>query len=203
MGYQACCNAARRDVVAEGNVGAGTGATVGKLLGMGRAMKGGFGCHALQVGALQVGALVAVNCLGDVIDPASGTRLAGLLQDDLTTLADSEAQMTQSYAEQKNLFAGNTTIGTIVTNARLTKAQASKIASMAHNGYARTMRPAHTMFDGDTIYTLATGQVEADVSVLGLLAARVMERAVVSAINKAGPLFGLKCAADLQSKENG
>ncbi len=203
MGYQACCNAARRDVVAEGNVGAGTGATVGKLLGMGRAMKGGFGCHALQVGALQVGALVAVNCLGDVIDPASGTRLAGLLQDDLTTLADSEAQMTQSYAEQKNLFAGNTTIGTIVTNARLTKAQASKIASMAHNGYARTMRPAHTMFDGDTIYTLATGQVEADVSVLGLLAARVMERAVVSAINKADPLFGLKCAADLQSKENG
>lgn len=196
MGYQACANATNRPC-AEGCVGAGTGATVGKILGMGRAMKGGLGCHAVQVGALKVGALVAVNCLGDVIDPETGERLAGLLNEDLSGLADTEAVLIASHAEKKNLFAGNTTIGIVATNAVLTKSQATKLASMAHNGYARTMRPAHSMFDGDTIFTLATGHVEADVSVLGLLAARAMERAVVAAIRKATPLFGLKCLADL------
>ena len=106
--------------------------------------------------------------------------------------------MIQSYAEKKNLFACNTTIGIIATNAILTKSQAAKLASMAQNGYARTMRPAHSMFDGDTIFTMVTGHVEADLSVLGLLSARVMERAVISAIKKTRPLFGLKCSADLE-----
>jgi len=198
MGYRACRNATN-EACAEGNVGAGAGATVGKVLGMARAMKSGLGCHAIQVGALKIGALVAVNCLGDVIDPETGERLAGLLNEDLTRLADTEAAMIQSYATKKNVFAGNTTIGIIATNAILTKSQAAKLASMAQDGYARAMRPAHSMYDGDSIFTLATGHVEADSSVLGLLSARVVERAIVSAVKKAGPLFGHKCRADLQA----
>lgn len=197
MGYEACGNATDK-ACAEGSVGAGAGATVGKILGMGRAMKSGLGCHAIQVGALKIGAIVAVNCLGDVIDPQTGERIAGLLNEDLTGLADTEAVMIQSYDNKKNLFAGNTTIGIIATNAMLTKSQATKLSSMAQNGYARTIRPAHSMFDGDTIFTMATGHVEADLSVLGLLSARVMERAVISAIKHSRPLFGLKCFSDLR-----
>jgi len=201
MGYQACQNASNR-VCAEGNVGAGTGATVGKILGMARAMKGGLGSYAVQAGPLKIGAIVAVNCLGDVIDPETGDRVAGVLNEDMTGIADTEALMVQSYAEKKNLFAGNTTIGIVATNAILTKSQAAKLASMAQNGYARTMRPAHSMFDGDTIFTMATGHVEADLSVLGLLSARVMERAVISAVKNTFSLFGLKCSADLQGNSD-
>jgi L-aminopeptidase/D-esterase-like protein len=186
------------EACAEGNVGAGAGATVGKVLGMERAMKSGLGCHAVQVGALKIGALVAVNCLGDVIDPETGERLAGLLNEDLTKLADTEAVMIQSYATKKNLFAGNTTIGIIATSAILTKSQAAKLASMAQNGYARAMRPAHSMCDADSIFALATGHVDADSSLLGLLSAWVVERAIVSAVKKARPLFGPNCRADLQ-----
>jgi L-aminopeptidase/D-esterase-like protein len=197
MGYQASRNATSL-ACEEGCVGAGTGATVGKIMGMERAMKSGLGCYAIQVDELKIGAMVAVNCLGDVIDPKTGERLAGLLKADRTELADTETVMIQSHAEKKNLFAGNTTIGIVATNAMLTKSQATKLASMAQNGYARTMRPAHSMFDGDTIFTMATGRVEADLSVLGLLSARVMERAVISAVKKAEPLFGLRCWADLE-----
>jgi L-aminopeptidase/D-esterase-like protein len=200
MGYQACRNASR-GVCAEGNVGAGTGATVGKILGMARAMKSGLGCHAIQIGALRIGALVAVNCLGDVLDPETGERLAGLVNEEQTAFGDTEAVMVQSYADKKNLFAGNTTIGVIATNAVLNKSQATKLASMAHDGYARTMRPAHSMFDGDTIFTMATGHVEADLSVIGLLSARVMERAVISAVKKSRSLFGLKCSADFSKRK--
>lgn len=196
MGYEACRNAGRS--CPQGNVGAGTGATVGKILGMNRAMKSGLGMYALEIDRLQVGALVAVNCLGDVIDPQTGEKLAGLLAEDGRTPADTEEAMIAAYAEKKNLFAGNTTIGVVATNAALEKAQAAKLASMAHNGYARTMRPAHSMVDGDTIFTLATGLVEADLSTVGLLAARVMERAVVNAVRNTSSLGGLKCFADLK-----
>jgi len=196
MGYEACRNAGRS--CPQGNVGAGTGATVGKILGMNRAMKSGLGMYALEIDRLQVGALVAVNCLGDVIDPQTGEKLAGLLAEDGRTPADTEEAMIAAYAEKKNLFAGNTTIGVVATNAALEKAQAAKLASMAHNGYARTMRPAHSMVDGDTIFALATGLVEADLSTVGLLAARVMERAVVNAVRNTSSLGGLKCFADLK-----
>ena len=195
MGYQACRNADKN--CPQGNVGAGTGATVGKILGMNRAMKSGLGTHAVQVGDLKVGALVAVNCLGDVIDPETVTKLAGPLSDDGKTLADTEDRMIQGYADKKNLFSGNTTIGVVVTNASFNKAQVTKLASMSHNGYARTMRPAHTMVDGDTIFALSTGSIGADLSVVGLLAARVMERAVVAAVKNASSLGGLKCYADM------
>jgi L-aminopeptidase/D-esterase-like protein len=197
MGYQACLNASHTEC-RQGNIGAGTGATVGRIHGMKRAMKSGLGSHALQVDALKIGALVAVNCLGDVIDPNTGERLAGPLNEDMRTLENTEELMTGSYANPKNRFSSNTTIGVVATNAELTKSQATKVASMAQDGYARTMRPAHSMFDGDTIFALATEKVRADVSVIGLLAARAVERAVVSAVKNATCLCGFKCYADLR-----
>lgn len=190
MGYRACLNASSGEC-GQGNVGAGAGASVGKVLGMERAMKSGLGYHAVQAGKLRVGAIVAVNSLGDVVDPLTGERIAGVLGKDGGIL-DSEEIMIGQSAGMKNRFVSNTTIGVVATNAALTKPQASKVASMAHNGYARTLRPAHSMFDGDTIFSLATGKVEADVNVVGLLAARVMERAVVAAVKNATPLCGLK-----------
>lgn len=198
MGYRACLNAGAAPF-RSGSVGAGTGASVGKISGMERAMKGGLGSFALEVEGLQVGALVAVNCLGDVVDPLTGEKLAGALGDDGRTLADTEEIMIRALAEKRDLFSGNTTIGVVATNAALTKAQAAKLASMAQNGYARTMRPAHSMVDGDTIFALATGGMEADLSVVGLLAARVMERAVVAAVKNAESLCGLKSYADFRS----
>lgn len=196
MGYAACAEATA-DHCRQGCVGAGAGASVGKILGMARAMKSGLGCSAVQVGELKVGAVVAVNCLGDVIDPHSGTPLAGLLSEDLSRLADTEEVIMQTCLEQRNPFVDNTTIGLVATNAVLTKAQATKLASLSHNGLARTIRPAHTMFDGDTIFTMATGRVKVDLSVLGPLAVRVTETAVVAAIKHAHSLHGLKCHADL------
>ncbi len=196
MGYEACLDA-RPGNCRQGSIGAGTGATVGKILGMGRAMKSGLGSYALRIDELVVGAMVAVNCLGDVVDPLSGRKLAGLLNDDMLTLSDTEEIMIRSHSEKKDLFSGNTTIGIIATNAAFTKAQATKLASMAQNGYARTMRPAHSMYDGDTIFAMATGPVAADLSVVGLLAARVMERAVIAAVKNALSLCGLKCCNDI------
>jgi len=196
MGYQACSNA-RQDETSLGNVGAGTGASVGKLLGMARAMKGGLGSFAFQAGDLKVGALVAVNCLGDVLDPVTGQKRAGLLNEDRTGVDDTENQMVDALKAGSNLFAGNTSLGVIVTNADLTKARAAKLASMAHNGFARTMRPAHSMFDGDTIFAMSCGTVAADLSVVGLMAARAMERAVVAAVENTQSLFGLPACRDL------
>jgi L-aminopeptidase/D-esterase-like protein len=196
MGYQACL-AAGGSGSGQGNTGAGTGASVGKIFGMSRAMKSGLGSFAVQAGDLKIGAIVAVNALGDVIDPETGERLAGALNEDLNGLADTEEYLINSSLENKNFFSGNTTIGVVASNAVLTKAQASKMASMAHDGYARTIRPAHTMFDGDTIFALATGRVEADFTLVGLLAAKVVERAVVAAVKNASPLCGLKCSSDL------
>ena len=196
MGYQACGNA-RQDETSLGNVGAGTGASVGKLLGMDRAMKGGLGSFAFQAGDLKVGALVAVNCLGDVLDPVTGQKRAGLLNEDRTGVDDTENEMVDALKPGSNLFAGNTSLGVIVTNADLTKARAAKLASMAHNGFARTMRPAHSMFDGDTIFAMSCGTVAADLSVVGLMAARAMERAVVAAVENTQSLFGLPACRDL------
>jgi len=197
MGYKACMNAGAGG--SQGCLGAGTGATVGKILGMSRAMKSGLGCYALQVESLQVGALVAVNCLGDVVDPLTGKRLAGPLNEDMQTLDDTEEIMIRSCFDRKSLFNRNTTIGVVATNAAFTKAQATKLASMAQNGYARTMRPAHSMYDGDTIFAMSTGNIAADLSVVGLLAARVMERAVIAAVENATSLCGLRSRADLKS----
>jgi L-aminopeptidase/D-esterase-like protein len=199
MGYEACLNANNKECV-NGNVGAGAGATVGKILGMERAMKSGLGTYCVQTGDLKVGAVVAVNCLGDVIDPGTGEILAGVLSEDLKTLSNTEEIMIREYADKadkRDPFSGNTSIGIIATNAKLTKSEANKVASMAHNGYGRTLRPAHSMFDGDTIFAIATDQVNGEISVVGLLAARVMEQAVIRAIKKTSSLCGFKCYNDL------
>ncbi|MBU0989969.1 MAG: P1 family peptidase [Pseudomonadota bacterium] len=196
MGYEACLNA-NDTACAEGCVGAGTGATVGKILGMERCMKGGLGAYCLQAGDLKVGAIVAVNCLGDVIDPRTGETLAGVLDENRSRFLNSEEIMIREFASRKIEFGGNTTIGVIATNARLTKSQANKVASMAHDGYGRTMRPAHSMFDGDTIFAVSTGSVETDVNVVGLLAARTMEQAVIRAVKKATPLCGVKSCSEV------
>lgn len=196
MGYAACENAG--GPLEQGNAGAGTGACVGKLLGMETAMKSGVGCFGLESGSLQVAAVVAVNCLGDVVDPENNNRVvAGLLNPDLQSFADTQKVMAKKFGEGSDLFSGNTTIGVVVTNARLTKAQAKKMASMAHNGYARAMRPAHSMYDGDTIFTMATGKVDADLTVAGMMAAMVVERACVRAATQATALYGLKCHKDM------
>ncbi|HHV47230.1 MAG TPA: P1 family peptidase [Tissierellia bacterium] len=196
MGYNACINATDKECP-NGNVGAGTGATVGKFLGLERAMKGGLGSYAVEIGDLKVGAIVAVNALGDIVDPETGEILAGLLDERGEKLIGTEREMVKAYNKKKNLFSGNTTIGVVATNGILTKAEANKLASMAHNGYARAIRPAHSIFDGDTIFAMATGKVEADINVIGLLAAKVMERAVVNAVKSADSAYGIKSYKEL------
>jgi len=198
MGYEACKNAGTGPV-AEGNVGAGTGATVGKFHGVAHMMKSGLGTYGVQIGALQVAAIVAVNALGDVVDVDTGKRIAGLLNEDNTALSNTEEAMYAQYAEDKNVFSGNTTIGCIVTNAKLTKSQANKLASIAHNGYARAIRPVHTMADGDTIFVMATGEVEAMPDAVGALATEVMARAINRAVRMAEPAYGLKAARDFET----
>ncbi|QGU96526.1 peptidase S58 family protein [Clostridium bovifaecis] len=199
MGYKACLNASKSECL-EGNIGAGTGATIGKVLGPEFAMKGGLGTYTLKVGDLIVGAIVAVNCLGDVIDPKDGKIVAGVLNENKNGLRDTEDIMLSQYDNKKNLYNGNTTIGIIVTNAKLTKAETNKVASMAHNGYGRTIYPVHTMYDGDTIFSIATGKVEADVNVVGLLAARTMERAIVKAVKTSTSIHGYKSYRDLSKQ---
>jgi len=190
MGYEACLNSEDNEVE-QGNVGAGCGATVGKILGLDRAMKGGLGTYALQVGAVKIGAVVAVNCLGDVIDYKTGNILAGVLNETHTEFIDTSKIMLDNIEQKKNLFSGNTTIGTIITNAKLTKSKANKIASIAQNGYAKTIRPAHTIFDGDTIFVMSTGKVEADISTIGMLATDVLAKALISAIKNTDSLYGV------------
>jgi L-aminopeptidase/D-esterase-like protein len=201
MGYKACLNSNSLECP-EGTVGAGTGATVGKFLGMEYAMKGGLGTYCFKTGDLMVGAIVAVNCLGDVVDSRNGKILAGTLSEDKMSFANTEELMIKQYDSKKKLFSGNTTIGVVATNAQLNKAQANKVASMAHNGYGRTIRPAHSMFDGDTVFAMATGKVEADINVVGMLAARAVEHAVIRAVKTATPLHGFKTCSEMVSNQN-
>ncbi len=199
MGYEACLKAGATEN-RQGNVGAGAGATAGKILGMDRAMKSGLGSYAIETEGLKVGALAVVNCLGDVVDPATGKRLAGPLDEEKRRPLGTEEIMIGSHAEKRNLFGRNTTLGVVATNAALSKPEAAKVASMAHNGYASALRPAHSMYDGDTIFVISTGDLEADLSTVGLLAARVIERAVVAAVKKAEPLCGLTSYSELASR---
>ncbi|MGL4569916.1 MAG: P1 family peptidase [Clostridium sp.] len=197
MGYNACLNSESYKDDVNGNVGAGYGATVGKILGPHTSMKGGLGTYAVDINGLQVGAIVAVNCLGDVVDPSNSEIIAGALNKEDNTFLNSESILVNNIKNPKEPFKGNTTIGLIVTNGIFTKAQSKKIASMAHNGFGRTMRPAHTMFDGDTIFTMATNKVEADVTTVGMLAANVMEKAIIRAVKEAKSLKGVISFNDL------
>lgn len=205
MGYQACL-ASETGSFSVGSVGAGTGATVGKVFGMEHAMKGGLGAFCVKTGKLMVGAVVAVNCFGDVVDPSTGEFLAGAIQQNPFCFLNSERGLWTQFEKTENRFAGNTTIGTILTNACLTKAQAAKVATMAHDGLARTTRPSHTLLDGDAIFALSIGGVAADVSAVGSLAAHVMAQAVVCAVREAASLAGFKAWKDVKNipgeKEN-
>jgi len=198
MGYTACEVAGTGDV-AQGNVGAGTGATVGKFLGAERMMKSGIGTYAVQLGEVQCGALVAVNALGDVLDYNTRRPIAGLLASDGTKLSSTKEVMYREISQQRNVFSGNTTIGCILTNAKLDKNQANKLASLAHNGYAMAISPVHTSVDGDTIFVLATGEEEVNPDTLGVLAAEVMAKAIINAARMAEPAYGLKSAASFMT----
>ncbi len=199
-GYKAC-KAATVNPPAEGNVGAGAGATVGKMFGGKRAMKGGIGTASIKLPGLTVGAIVAVNAVGDVIDPATGKLIAGARTADGKKLAGTMAGILRGESLPPLLGGTNTTIGVIATDAKLDKAQAQKVAEMAHDGLARTINPAHTMFDGDTIFAVATGKTTstqpANVTLIGALAAEAMAQAVVRAIKAARGIQNLPSAADL------
>jgi L-aminopeptidase/D-esterase-like protein len=191
MGYEAC-RSATDGPVAEGSVGAGTGATVGKLLGPRFATKSGLGTASEKIGkGIVVGALVAVNAFGDVVDPASGEILAGARTPVRGGFLDTARRMKGDLGQTVLAFA-NTTIGVVATDARLTKEEANKVAQMAHDGLAAVIRPVHTMFDGDTIFALSTGKKKiGDVSVIGTVAAQVMAQAVLRAVREAESLGGI------------
>ena len=152
-------------------------------------MRSGFGTYAVQAGHLKVGALVAVNALGDVYDGAA--QIAGLRNAEGTGLSNTLEEMFQDVTIAENLFTGNTTLGMIVTNAKLNKTQLTKVAGMTHNGYARAIRPVHTNADGDSIYALSTGGQAGDVNVVGSMAAWAMERAIVRAVRAARSAYDL------------
>jgi len=198
-GYRAA-QAASTGPVAEGNVGAGAGATIGKSAGASRAMKGGVGSAAIRMpDGLIVAALVAVNAAGDVVDPASGRVVAGVRTEDGKALADARKLLTSGAVRQPARLGENTTLGVVATNATLTKTQATKVAEMAHDGFARAIYPSHTMGDGDTIFALATGTLSAtaDVSRVGALAAQVVADAIVRAARQASSIPGYPAARDL------
>ncbi len=184
MGYDACLDAEKNDPKS-GDFGAGCGATVGKICGMSRASNSGLGMYAVRLGELEMAAVVAVNALGDVYDPATGAELAGLRSQDGNELVDSRTEL-YKICKKTDMFTGNTTIGAVITNGAFTKAEMCKIASMTRNAYARCINPVGTMADGDTIYAATVGNVNADINVAGTLAAEVMEKAILNAIKSAG-----------------
>jgi len=207
MAYAACLEAGHAPP-AEGNVGAGCGASVGKIFGLAGAVKSGVGTASAEFGpGIVVGALMVVNPLGDVIDPASGTIVAGarpvrrgpirlggtgIFADTLQVMRGRIGRAILGLASH-----GNTVIGVVATNARLTKEQANFVADMAHDGLARVVRPAHTLLDGDTLFALSTGSKRSDVSLVGAMAAEVVSRAILRAVLAAAPAGGLPSAQSL------
>ena len=204
MGYQACVNAYSGKEPEMGNFGAGTGATVGKWLGDRFHMKSGLGIYAVQLGALQVAAIVAVNALGDILHYDDGHIMAGLLNADKTGFADTCDAMYQTVEQSRELWGSrpgseaashtNTTIGCVLTNARFDKCQCSKLAAITNDGYARAIRPVHTSADGDSIFALASGEVEAGFDAVAALACECMARAINRSASEAEPAYGLLSA---------
>jgi L-aminopeptidase/D-esterase-like protein len=199
MGY-AACQAAQGVPQGDGSVGAGVGATVGKLLGVQQATKGGLGTSFLRgPEGLQVGALAVVNAFGDVVDPGTGAILAGARRDRQSHEFVNTANLLRQGFSRQKFGEFNTTIGVVATNARLTREQAQKIAQMGHNALARCIRPVHTLFDGDMVFTLAHPEVDADLHVLGVLAEAALEQAILSAVQSAQGLGILPTCRDIQS----
>ena len=197
MGREAARRAMEEPNYRDGNYGAGCGATVGKFGGMETCMKTGIGSYAIEIGELRIGALVALNALGDVYDWKNGEKIAGLLSEDKTGFRSTEELMKGSIRKVENKFAGNTTLAAVITNAAFQKAQLCKIAGMAQNGYARSIRPVHTSADGDSIYALSAGNVEADMDLVGVLAAEVVSEAIKRAVSSADSAYGFPAAKDL------
>jgi L-aminopeptidase/D-esterase-like protein len=201
-GYRAASTASDRPV-AEGNIGAGAGSTVGKLLGnRDRAMKAGVGSWAIALpNGLIVAALVAVNALGDIVDPVTGAVVAGVRTEDGKRLADARLLIRSQLSPNASAAGANTTIAVVATNAKLTKVQASRMALMADDGLARAINPAHTPADGDTVFALATGRWEGqvDVGTIGALAAEALSEAIVRAATQATASGGLPSARDLNT----
>lgn len=202
-GYSAASGASR-DPAEEGSVGAGAGATVGKMRGFDRAMKGGFGTASITLeSGLTVAAAVAVNAAGDVVDPATGQVVAGARTPDGTGFVDMRRVLRRGGLENGDpdtpSGGGNTTIGVVATNATLTKAEATKVAQMAQDGFARAIYPAHTPRDGDTVFSLATGgwTGESDVTLVGSLAADVTAEAILRAVRAADGLPGIPSVSEL------
>ena len=207
MGYQACQNATN-DPPLEGNTGAGSGATVGKILGMTQAVKSGIGTASMDIGGgVVVGAIAVANAVGDVIDPQTGRIIAGARPLHKGPLNVGGSDTFANTLEVMKTFTGrvllgfasksNTVIGLVATNARLNKEQANKVAQMAQDGLARVIRPAHTMLDGDTIFALATGKKDADVNIVGAFAAEVFAAAILRGVRAATSAAGLPAAGDL------
>lgn len=180
MGYAACVDAETPHPSC-GSIGAGTGASVGKLYGMTRATKTGLGIFAVSVGELQMAAIVVLNALGDIYNPQNGQKIAGLRTEDGQGLSDTCQELYQ-ISQRTDLFTGNTTIGAVITNGAFSKAELSKIASMTRCAYARCINPVGTMADGDSIYAVSVGTVSADINVAGTLAAEVMAEAIQRAV---------------------
>ena len=196
MGYQACLNASE-DQPEEGNVGAGTGAVVGKILSLKMAMKSGIGTASVDIGGGgKVAAIVAVNAFGDVIDPETSEIIAGArglkgFADTLKVMKSFVGRKVMSFASA----ADNTVIGAVATNVKLNKEQITKVAQMAHNGLARTIRPAFSLFDGDTVFALSAGEVEMDPNIVGAYAAIAYQEAILRAVRSAEKVAGLPAAS--------
>ena len=207
MGYEACKNAFAGAEFKQGNYGAGCGATVGKFRGSADMMKAGLGAYAVQVGDVKIGAIVALNALGDIYDIERKKVIAGILKPDHSGLDDSLRVMYDEVGKARYLWGDeeknnsiksvtNTTIACVITNARLDKVWANKLAQVAHNGYAKAILPTHTTADGDTIFAMASGQVEVGIDALLALSVEVMALAIRNAALYAAPAYGLKAASD-------
>ena len=197
MGYEAARRAMEAPNYRDGNYGAGCGATVGKILGMDYCMKSGIGSYAVQTGALQVGAIVVVNALGDIFDWKTGKQIAGLLSEDRRSLRSTAEQMKTSIESVNNRFTGNTTLAVVITNGVFNKTQLCKIAGMAQDGVARAIHPVHTSADGDSVYAVSVGAVEADQDLTGTLAAEVVSEAILRAVIHAKSAYGYPSVAEL------
>ncbi|MDR0597185.1 MAG: P1 family peptidase [Treponema sp.] len=202
MGYGACEDAFRGGAFQSGNFGAGTGATIGKARGVRYAMKGGIGAAAFRYGSLEAGAVAAVNCVGDIVK--DGAIIAGALGDDLRSFADSRRVILDAYPSDRDFFSGaggrgcNTVLGCIITNAACDKAGAARLAGQGQNAIARLVRPAHSVFDGDTVFALCAGTVQATLDAAGILCAAAMEAAIIDAVQNARSLGGYPALADLR-----
>ncbi len=197
MGIQACMNAETNNYQ-DGCYGAGTGATCGKFCGPQYMMKSGIGSAAYQIGDLKVGAVVCVNCAGDVFDYRTGRKIAGAYDFKNHTWMNCEEAL---YASMTDVQMGsNTTIGAVLTNAAFSKTELTKIAGMAHDGMARSINPVHTMYDGDSLYALGTGKVQADLNLVGTLAAKAVSQAILNAVEHAGSGYGIPCMQDIEEK---